>query len=148
MKEKSAGAVIFRKQGKKISYLLLLYEAGHWDFVKGKVERGEEEKYTINREADEETGIKDLVFVPGFKERIAYFYKRDGNTISKEVIFYLAGTKTKEVKMSFEHKGFKWLEFDKALKQLTYENAKNILKKADKFLREKARQKSIEDFEK
>jgi len=31
-KEKSAGAIVFKKD-KEIEYLLLNYEAGHWDFL-------------------------------------------------------------------------------------------------------------------
>ena len=55
--EKSCGAVIFRMEGKIRKYLLLHYESGHWDFVKGNVEKGEEElekkkayeKYEVKR---------------------------------------------------------------------------------------------------
>ncbi|GAI42981.1 unnamed protein product, partial [marine sediment metagenome] len=39
--EKSAGAVIFSRSDKKIEYLLLHYQAGHWDFPKGNIEKGE-----------------------------------------------------------------------------------------------------------
>ena len=35
--EKSAGAILFVKE-KEPRYLLLHYEAGHWDFPKGHVE--------------------------------------------------------------------------------------------------------------
>jgi hypothetical protein len=33
--EKSCGAVVYLKKGSETLYLLLHYEAGHWDFVKG-----------------------------------------------------------------------------------------------------------------
>ena len=35
--EKSCGAVVFKRDG-EVQYLLLHYEAGHWDYVKGQVE--------------------------------------------------------------------------------------------------------------
>ena len=54
--------------------------------------------------------------------------------IFKTVTFYLAQTKTKEVKISFEHKGFKWLRYEEALKQLTFKKAKETLKKANDYL--------------
>lgn len=135
--EKSAGAVIFRKERGKIYYLLLHYQANHWDFPKGNVEKGEKAEDTTRREIFEETGIKDIEFIPGFKEVIKYFYKLKGKTVFKIVTFFLAQTKTKEVKISWEHIGYEWLSYEKAFKQLTFENAKDILKRAHQFLKTK-----------
>jgi len=87
MREESCGAIVFRKNG-EVKYLLLHYEAGHWDFAKGNVEKDETEQETAAREIEEETGIKDVVFSPGFKETIKYFYKREGKNIFKIVIFF------------------------------------------------------------
>lgn len=137
LREKSAGAVIFRKDAGTIKYLLLLHETGHWDFVKGNVEQGEDELETVKREAKEEAGIGDLKIIPGFKEIITYFYRREGSTIFKEVVFYLAETKTKDIKISYEHTGHDWLEFDAACKKITYKNSKETLKKAHAFLLDK-----------
>ena len=132
-KEISAGAVVFR-QNKEVKYLLLNYEAGHWDFPKGHIEKGEEEKETVKREVEEETGISKISFIEGFKEKIKYFYRREGQTIYKEVVFYLVETKESKIKISFEHIGYEWLAYEDALKQLTFKNAKEILKKAHSFL--------------
>ena len=139
MQEKSAGAVIYRNDNGKIKYLILLYGAGHWDYVKGHVEPDEEEEETVLREAEEESGLIDLKLVPGFKERVSYFYKKGAKTISKEVVFYLGETQTKEVKLSAEHKEYKWLELEKALKQVTYKNSSGVLKKADRFIKSRAK---------
>lgn len=141
-KEKSAGVIIFKKSGDNIDYLLLHYESGHWDFPKGQVEEGETEEETARREAEEETGIKDLNFIEGFREWIKYFYRKTYGLKDKEkapwvvkiVDFYLAETKTKEVNLSFEHKDYKWLPFEEALEQVTYKNAREILEKAHKYL--------------
>ncbi|MBI2207904.1 NUDIX domain-containing protein [Candidatus Woesearchaeota archaeon] len=141
-KERSAGAVIFRK-GKEIKYLLLHYEAGHWDFPKGHIEEKEVDIDTIKREVREETGIKDIEVVKGFKEKISYYFKQNGELISKEVVFYLAKTSTEQVKISFEHIGYIWLPYDKAVEKLTFKNAKEILEKANAFLKT---HKTLEDF--
>ncbi len=133
-REISAGAVIFKKN-KEVKYLLLQYEAGHWDFPRGAIERDEREKDTVIRETKEEAGITDLKFIPGFRERIFWFYKKAGKTVYKEAIYYLAGTKTEEIKISFEHTGFQWLPYEEAIKQLTFKNSKKVLEKADKFLK-------------
>jgi len=134
--EKSAGAVIFRKEKGKIYYLLLHYQAGHWDFPKGNIEKGEKEEAAARRETKEETGIGNTEFTSGFKETIKYFYRREKENIFKIVIFFLAQTKTKNVKISWEHVGYKWLPYKEALERVTFKNAKEILKKANDFLSE------------
>jgi bis(5'-nucleosidyl)-tetraphosphatase len=133
-REKSSGVIIFRRFGDKIKYLLLHYESGHWEFAKGHVEEGEKERETAVRETKEETGLEDLAFIPSFKESVRYFYKRDGSTIMKDVVFFLAESREGEVKLSFEHKGFKWLGIEEALAQLTFDNSREILRKAEDFL--------------
>ena len=131
--ETSAGAVVFRKE-QEIKYLLLHYGAGHWDFPKGNIEKGEQEKETVKREIQEETGIAEISFAEGFKERIRYFYRREGRLISKEVVFYLCETKEENVKISHEHIGYEWLNYEDALAKVTFKNSKEILKKANEFL--------------
>ncbi len=152
--EKSAGAVVFYKsgkprttkhflrkvlgvRGKKIEYLLLHHELGHWDFPKGWIERREKLEETAKREIGEETGIKDIEFIPGFKEHIKYFFKWEGKNIFKIVTFFLAETKAQDVVLSFEHIGYKWLPYEEALKQLTHKDVKEVLKKAHQFIKNK-----------
>lgn len=135
--ENSAGAVIFREEGGKFFYLLLHYQSGHWDFLKGNIEKGEKLQDTVKREVREETGIDDVRFLPDFKETIKYFYRLKGKVIFKTVVFYLIETKTKDVEISWEHIGYKWLPYQEALEQITFKNAKETLKKANDFLSEK-----------
>jgi len=132
--EKSAGAVLFRKENGKILYLLLHYQMGHWGFPKGIIEKGETMKEAAKREIKEETGIEEIEFIDGFKEWIKYFFRLKGKTIFKIVTFFLAKTKESKVKLSFEHIGFKWLPYKEALEQLTFKNDKEVLKKAHQFL--------------
>lgn len=129
-REKSAGAVIFHRPSRE--FLILHYPGGHWDFVKGNVEKGEQEEDAAVREAKEETGL-GIKIIPGFKEHIRYIY-RHGDLVSKEVVFFIAEAKEKDVDLSEEHQGFKWLPFDEALKQITYKNSQDVLKKAREFL--------------
>jgi len=138
--EKSAGAIIFRHEKDKIKYLLLHYPSGsrttknYWDLPKGHIEKGEKEQETVKREVQEETGLKDVEIIPGFKETIKYFFRREGKNILKFVTFYLTETKTEEVKISEEHIGYEWLPYEEAIDKLTFKNAKEILKKADNHL--------------
>lgn len=131
--EKSCGAVVFTRDGNR-KYLVLHYEGGHWDFVKGHVEKNESETDTVRRETAEEVGITDLTFVQGYRQPISYYYKRARKTVYKEVIFYLVEAHTDAVRLSREHVGYDWLAYDKACGRLTYKNAKETLRKAHEFL--------------
>jgi 8-oxo-dGTP pyrophosphatase MutT (NUDIX family) len=134
IKEQSAGTVLFIEENNENLFLLLHYPTGHWDFVKGKIENNENPEQTVVRETKEETGITELVFIKNFKEKIEYSFKFNGDVVQKEVIFFLAKTNTKQVKLSYEHLDYVWLDFDNALKKITYDNAKNILIKAKNYL--------------
>jgi bis(5'-nucleosidyl)-tetraphosphatase len=137
IREKSCGAVIFIKKSEETKYLLLNYAAGHWDFVKGNVEDNETEKETVLRELKEETAIVDAHFLEGFKETIAYFYRRQGQTVHKEVVFFIMESKTDKVTLSFEHIGYIWLDYQHAMEKLNFKNARDVLQKAHEFLTKK-----------
>jgi 8-oxo-dGTP pyrophosphatase MutT (NUDIX family) len=132
-REKSCGAVVFTKNT-HAEYLLLRYAAGHWDFVKGNVEPNESEIDTVLRELREETGIVATQTIEGFRERIEYYYRRQGETIQKEVVFYLIEAQGKKVQLSFEHIDSDWLNYQNAMEKLTFKNAKDVLQKAQAFL--------------
>lgn len=133
IEERSAGAVVFAETDVGKKFLLLNYPSGHWDFVKGNIEKGENLRDTVIREVMEETGITDIEFIGGFEDKIEYHYQRNGELIHKEVVFFLAKTKTLDVKISHEHLGFVWLVYDDALKKITYKNAKNVMEKVRKL---------------
>ncbi len=151
-KEKSAGAIIFRREDNKIYYLLLHYPSlnrrgGHWEFAKGHIEQGESDEETIRREVKEETGIKDVNIIPGFKQYIKYFFRQYKESVSEEdkksaktpwifklVVFYVVQTNTKDVKISHEHIDFVWLPIDEAIKKTTFKNSKMLLEKANDFI--------------
>jgi bis(5'-nucleosidyl)-tetraphosphatase len=135
LREKSCGAVIFNKKDDSTKYLLLNYEAGHWDFVKGNVEPNENEKETVVRELKEETSISEAKFLDDFREVIAYFYRRQGLTVRKEVVFFIMEAYTDKVELSFEHIGYVWLDYQNAMEKLTFKNAKDVLQKAHDFLK-------------
>lgn len=158
-REKSAGAIMYRIENGAPLYLLLHYpslnrKGGHWEFPKGHVEPGESEEQTVLREVFEETGLNNVKIITGFKKYIKYFFRqyrdktnpkdiknglpagRQGKTpwIFKLVVFFVAQTKTKEIKLSKEHIGFAWLPIDEAIKKTTFKNSKKLLKEANVFI--------------
>jgi len=118
-----------------IRYLLLHYhyKTYFWDFPKGNIEKGESEEETARREVKEETGLEDLKFIEGFKEKISYFYRREGEIVSKEVLYFLAKSEEERVILSKEHIGSEWVDYETAKSRLK-ENSKKVLEKANKFL--------------
>lgn len=148
---RSAGAVVFRedKKTKERLYLLLQHpdtdpargkksEPGHWDFPKGHLEKRERTEDTVRREVREETGIRVIDFVPGFKATIRYFVSYTGTRALKFVAYFLAHTKEEEVTISHEHQGYEWLPYKKAHARLTYKNAKDVLRLANDYFSEKS----------
>ena len=143
-KEFSAGAVIYTTIRNKRHYLLLRYppsprtDKSYWDLPKGHIEEGEEETDTIKREVKEETGLKNLRFIEGFREEIVYFFRSEGKTVRKKVIFYLAQSQHRHVKTSHEHIGYVWIPYEEGLIHLKWVNAKTLLKKANNLLSKKS----------
>jgi len=134
IEETSAGIVLFRKEDSKILFLLLHYPSGHWDFVKGKKEKGESMYETAIRETREETEITDISLLDGFEEWIEYNFQFQGELVHKRVVFFLAETKTKEVLISHEHLNYTWMDYQTAMEKTTFTNAKSVLTKSELFL--------------
>ena len=130
IEERSAGVILFNKT-EGIQFLILKYPSGHWDFVKGNIEEGEEEEETVKRELFEETGINNLEIHQGFNEKAEYNYYKKNNKEHKIVSYYLAETNQKQVKLSFEHLDHKWSNYEDTIKLITFGNSKEILKKGN-----------------
>ena len=132
-KERSYGAVVVR-QDTDPQYLILQYGAGHWDLVKGHGMRGESEEETVLRELEEETGITQARFIPGFRQEVHYFFQRRAHTVYKEVVYYLIETPEEEVTLSDEHIAYQWLPHDKALQAITFANSRRVVAGAHEHL--------------
>lgn len=147
--EVSAGAVVFRRrEGGAMEFLLLRYPHGHWDFAKGHVEAGETLEEAAEREIQEETGLGQLRLISGFHRRTFFWYRAKGTErdrrlhegralfILKTVHFFLVEASSSPVTLSHEHMDFVWLSLDAAIERATFENAKQLLRKAGEQLRQ------------
>jgi len=138
IREKSAGAVVFFMNSlEEREYLLLHYPSGHWDFPKGNIEPGETPLVTAYREVEEETGIsKDkLLLIENFRREISYYFTSHGTLVYKTVIFFLMRSLSKDVKLSWEHKGYKWLPYPDAIRLATFKTAKNLIRESEEYIR-------------
>lgn len=136
--ERSAGFILFRTRpdGETREYLLLDY-GRHWDYVKGHVEAGEDDRTAAIRELKEETGLDAPRIVDGFEREIDYYFRGGkAGLIHKQVAFFLGecADPAADVVLSHEHVGHAFLTFDAAVKRLTYSTARELLRSAHEFL--------------
>jgi len=135
--ERSAGVVPFhRDSAGTLTYLLLDY-GHHWDFPKGHVEKGETDQTAAIRELHEETGLTPKSLRDDFAHEIQYFFRaKDKALVRKSVVFFLAEVADTKVKLSHEHVGHAFLPYELALKKLTFDNARELLRAANQRLNE------------
>jgi len=86
--ELSAGAVICKKIQSVWNVLLIRDMKGYLTFPKGLIEKGEESVEAAKREAAEETGCRDLAYRTTLPD-VQYFYTRGGQSIRKNVQYFL-----------------------------------------------------------
>ncbi len=129
--EKSCGCIIIND---KDEVLLIHHNAGHWDFPKGHVEEGETEIETATREVKEETNI-DVEVDETYRYSTKYSPKED---VVKEVIYFLAKNISDNKQAQLEEVSeVKWFNFNDAIKQITFDNSRDILIQLKKDLEKK-----------
>jgi bis(5'-nucleosidyl)-tetraphosphatase len=131
---KSVGIVLFRETKGKRNYVLLKHNTKdqYWGFAKGTPEKKETESETAIREIKEETDLENINLINDFKESTHYYFEEDNQEYDKTVVFFLGEVLDKQDgKVSHEHEELKWLSYEKALNQITHDNDRNLLKKAE-----------------
>ena len=135
-REISAGFIVFRRFRGGRRYLLLHHGGNYWNFPKGHIEKNESEIKAAFRETREETGLKRIRQILGFKRYEKYFLRRGKRKfVFKLVIYFIveAGGNEK-VRISNEHEGFGWFSFADALKKMKYKESRKLLQDAHEFL--------------
>ena len=97
------------------------------------MEPGESELETAIRELNEETGV-DVKVIPGFRRQIEYELRRMPDTIKQSVYFLGECVADNIVRQEAEVTEAGFVSYEDALKLLTFEETKNILEDAEKFL--------------
>ncbi|KAL4227785.1 nudix (nucleoside diphosphate linked moiety X)-type motif 2 [Mactra antiquata] len=136
IKKVATGFILFRRLSKEVQYLMLQASYGefHWSPPKGHVEPGETEIQTAFRETEEETGIpKDEII---YHEKFSAELRYNVNGKPKRVVYWLGELKDPKftVKLSDEHKDFKWLSFKDAWEIAQYEDMRKSLTAANEFI--------------
>lgn len=93
----------------------------YWEFPKGKMESGEREIDTLQRELYEETGIRKFRMVKDFRKVMYYDFRYKGQRIRRKVVYFLIKTSDK-VHISEEHSEYIWLPLERAKTRLKHKN--------------------------
>jgi len=155
--EISAGIVVYRRTREGPRFLLLYHGGRYWNFPKGHLElvkaEGEDSPEVREssfkaavRETCEETGLqqKDLIFRRGFRAYERYAFFKGKTRIIKTVIFYLAETKERQIKISEEHEGFGWFRYRDARQILSsYRENGSVLRRAYNIISLKKRAQEV-----
>jgi 8-oxo-dGTP pyrophosphatase MutT (NUDIX family) len=129
--ERSAGIIVFREKADGEKRFLLLDYGKYWDYPKGHIEEGEDERAAAIRELKEETGISDVDLMDDFRHEIVYFFRPPGRgLVRKTVVFFLGEVEAKDVTISHEHVGYEWLKGEEALARVKYPTAKQVMRAA------------------
>jgi len=131
--------VVYKKKKNKILYLILKRKLrwNGYETLKGGKLKNETDAQAIRRELKEETSLKPKEIVNlNLKSKFLYpkkyqkmFHKRGfiGNC-------YIVRAEGK-IKLSKEHSSYRWLDYDKAKKLITFKENKLILKIANEILK-------------
>ena len=130
---KSCGFVAYKRIENINHYLIIQSLNGDVGFPKGHMESGESELETAIRELKEETGV-DVKVIQGFRRQIEYELRRIPDTIKQSVYFLGRCTSDKIICQEAEVAEASFISYEDALKILTFEETKNILKDAEIFI--------------
>ena len=133
--ETSAGGVIYRWRGAEAHVLLIRDRYQHWGFPKGHLEGAETAAAAALREVAEETGLTELRLGPRL-HTIDWFFRFRGRLIHKYCHFFLiespAGETCPEVDEGITE--CVWLPLTQAIESISYDNARDVLKRAAELL--------------
>ena len=132
--EKSCGAVVFTKDEGQLRYVIIRSKEGFYGFPKGHMEGGESEEETALREIREETGL-NVAIVDGFRTEDSHPFVRDGHTINKDIVYFLARyTGQTLIAQEAELSGIYLMDYQQAINAFQFESSKRILTQAHDFL--------------
>ena len=126
----SAGGVVLREGAAGAEVVICGIDVDDvWGLPKGTLDEGESLQEAAVREVSEETGLKvEIVKKIGVVE---YWFSADGVRYHKWVHHYLmrsTGGRTED--HDAEHDRVEWMPVDKAIRRLTFDNDKNMVRQA------------------
>ncbi len=132
-------AAVYKNEKGRISYLLLkrkLHWKG-WEFPKGGIEKRESELQALKREVEEETGLNALkIKRHGVKGKFRYDKIIENNKheyVGQTYSLYSVEVRPGRVRFDKkEHSEFKWKDYNRAIRILTWPNQRKCLRIVNK----------------
>lgn len=125
--EESFGVIPLMHKKDQWSVFIILHKQGnHWGFPKGKAADGEDPKQSAIRELKEETNLKVEKLLEEEPISEEYTYYREGKKVHKKVHYFPAIVSGALLLQPDEIRDGKWLSFEEAKKQLTFDEARRI----------------------
>ena len=135
--EEKAGAVVFRKEGKKILFALVHDVFGYWTLSKGSPEPGEDALQAAQRKVKEEFGIESLELGAELGRTEYLANDPEKGPVRRRVIYFLGETRDEELKLapSGGLDGAAWFAPEDFEGLKTYPDIKPLLTKALKLIK-------------
>ena len=132
--EKSCGAVVYTVEDGVIKYLLVEEKSGCLSFPKGHMEEGETEIETALREIKEETDL-EVQLCTDFRA-VEQYDLSEKPGVTKQVVYFLAEYKDTcpGITRPEEVSSLKSLTLEEALEALEFDNKKEMLKRAERYI--------------
>jgi 8-oxo-dGTP pyrophosphatase MutT (NUDIX family) len=130
--DRSYGVIVVHND----KFLLLQQNKGHWGFPKGHKEGSETDQEAALRELSEEAGIANCVLADSPPISEEYNLVNEGKPNWHKVVQYFIGfvESDRVFIQKTEIMDYKWATYEEALKTLSYENNREVLREAKKLL--------------
>jgi len=133
MREKSCGAVVYKKENNEYKFLLVLQNNGNYCFPKGHMEKGELELDTAIREIKEETNL-DVNIDINFRHQITYLI--ENKNVMKDAVYFVATPITYDLKnQEGEILNCDWYSYNEVLEKIEFDNLKEVFEKAYNYIK-------------
>ena len=130
---KSCGFIVYKAENNENFYLIIKSHNGDVGFPKGHMEPGENELQTAIRELKEETRM-DVDTIHDFRYQIEYPLPRVPDAM-KQTVYFLGKCASDDIIIQeTEVASAEFVTYDKAIEKLTFEETKNMLKKANDII--------------
>jgi len=127
--DESFGTIPLKYSNGKWYVFLIQHTHGyHWGFPKGHADPGEEPKDAAIRELREETHLLIVRYLNTKTYLEHYSFRHKGDLIEKTVTYYLVEADGNYSLQEDEIADGRWFTFENALKQLTFDGSRSILK--------------------
>ena len=135
MKEKSCGAIVYKKENNELEFLLVYQSNGHYSFPKGHMEPGETELQTTLREIKEETNL-DVEVDSNFRCEISYLLET--KNVMKSVVYFVATPITFDLlNQEGEISECGWNDYETTMNKLEFDNIKEVFNSAYEYIKNK-----------